>query len=98
MRSRTIVLAVSVAVATGFGTMFISPSPAAAQACVEKEFKTELTKEACAKGGQKAAKEAMMKFIKENKIKSCNLCHAKLGPRYELKPDGLEQFHKLGGK
>jgi hypothetical protein len=67
-------------------------------ACVHTDFKTELVKQACTKGGQKEAKDAMKKFMKDNKIKSCNQCHAKLAPQYELKKDGLEQFMKLGGK
>src|SRR5262245_48701512 len=66
--------------------------------CVTKEFKTELAKNACEKGGQPAAKDAMKKFMKDAKIKSCNACHTKLAPKYELKPDGLEQFKKAGGK
>ena len=66
--------------------------------CVTKEFKTELAKEACAKGGQPEAKAAMKKFMKKAKIKSCNACHTKLAPKYPLKPDGLEQFKKAGGK
>ncbi len=40
----------------------------------------------------------MKAFNKEHKIKSCNQCHSKLAPSYELKPDGFEQFQKLGGK
>lgn len=66
--------------------------------CVTKEFKTELAKNACTKGGQPAAKDAMKKFMKDAKIKSCNACHTKLAPKYELKKDGLEQFKKAGGK
>lgn len=76
-------------------------APADAQeggACVHTEFKTELVKQACAKGGQKEAKDVMKAFMKEKKIKSCNQCHAKLAPKYELKPDAFEQFQKLGGK
>ena len=69
-----------------------------AGACVHTDFKTELVKEACTKGGQKAAKDAMKAFMKEKKIKSCNQCHSKLAPKYDLKKDGLEQFQKLGGK
>ena len=46
-----------------------------------------MVKEACAKGGQKAAKDAMKAFMKEKKIKSCNQCHSKLAPTYDLKPD-----------
>lgn len=71
---------------------------AAAGPCVHTEFKTELVKQACAKGGQKEAKEVMKKFAKDNKIKSCNQCHVKLAPKYELKDDALAQFQKLGGK
>ncbi|MEO7732586.1 MAG: hypothetical protein ABIY55_16580 [Kofleriaceae bacterium] len=76
-------------------------SPASADApapCVHTEFKTELVKQACAKGGQKEAKDTMKAFMKDKKIKSCNQCHAKLAPKYELKADGLDQFTKAGGK
>jgi hypothetical protein len=66
--------------------------------CVHKDFKTELVKQACAKGGQPEAKTAMKAFMKEKKIKSCNACHDKLAPKYELKKDGLDQFTKAGGK
>ena len=66
--------------------------------CVTKEFKTELAKGACTKGGQPAAKDAMKKFMKDAKIKSCNQCHTKLAPKYELKKDAFEQFKKAGGK
>ncbi len=70
----------------------------AADACQHKEFKTKMVSEACAKGGQKAAKDAMKVWMKEKKLKSCNACHKKLAPTYELKDDGLEQFKKLGGE
>ncbi|HEX7702999.1 MAG TPA: hypothetical protein VF403_19810, partial [Kofleriaceae bacterium] len=66
--------------------------------CVHKDFKTELVKQACDKGGQPAAKDAMKAFNKEKQINSCNKCHSKLAPNYELKTDGLDQFKKLGGK
>jgi len=87
---------------------FANLSPSSAQgsgsatpakgACVTKEFKTEMVKAACAKDGQKGAKDAMKAWNKEKKIKSCNQCHSKLAPNYELKKDGLDQFKKLGGK
>lgn len=67
-------------------------------ACVTKEFKTQMYKAACAKGGQNEAKDVAKKFMKDHKIKSCNQCHTKLAPRYELKSDALAQFQKLGGK
>jgi hypothetical protein len=73
-------------------------TPSADTPCVTTSFKTELVKAACAKGGQKEAKEVMKAWNKEKKIKSCNQCHEKLAPKYELKADGLEQFKKLGGK
>lgn len=66
--------------------------------CVTKEFKTELARDACAQGGQPAAKAAMKKFMKTAKLKSCNACHSKLAPKYELKADAVEQFKKYGGK
>jgi hypothetical protein len=79
--------------------MFANVStPAAETPCVTKDFKTELVKAACEKGGQKEAKEVMKAWNKEKKIKSCNQCHEKLAPKYELKADGLQQFTKLGGK
>jgi hypothetical protein len=81
--------------ALGFATI---SSAGAVTPCVTKEFKTVLAKEACAKGGQPAAKDAMKKFMKDAKIKSCNACHSKLAPKYELKPTGLDQFKKAGGK
>lgn len=70
----------------------------AADACHTKTFQTESIKKACTDGGQKAAKDVMKAFMKEKKLKSCNLCHKKLAPKYELKDDGLEQYKKLGGK
>lgn len=76
----------------------LSTPDAADKPCVTKEFKTQLVKDACTKGGQKLAKDVMKKWNKEKKIKSCNQCHTKLAPNYELKADGLEQYKKLGGK
>jgi len=70
---------------------------AAGDACHRTKFETQLVKSACARGGQPAAKEAMKQFAKEHKIQSCNHCHAKLAPNYELKPTALDEFHKLGG-
>lgn len=76
-----------------------APSPAAGVApCVHTDFKTELVKKACEKGGQPEAKAVMKTFMKDAKIKTCNECHAKLAPKYDLKPKALEQFQKAGGK
>jgi NAD-dependent SIR2 family protein deacetylase len=80
-----------------FATLSAS-AESASTACVHTDFKTELVKQACEKGGQKEAKDAMKAFMKEKKIKSCNQCHSKLAPKYELKADALDQFKKVGGK
>jgi hypothetical protein len=72
--------------------------------CHRTVFKTELIKNACSgdKGSQKAAKDAMKQFLKDNKSKKpgldCTTCHAKLAPEYPLKPDALDTFKSLGGK
>src|SRR5262245_14538586 len=87
------------AIFVALGVATLTPAHAAdAPPCVHKELKTVIAKDACAKGGQKAAKDAMKQFMKEAKIKSCNQCHTKLAPNYELKKDALEQFKKAGGK
>ncbi len=39
------------------------PADAGDDACARKAFKTELVKNACAKGGQKEAKKVMKKFM-----------------------------------
>jgi hypothetical protein len=75
-----------------------APSAQTADGCKQTTFKTVMVKEACAKGGQKAAKDAMKKWAKAKGIKSCNQCHRKLAPTYDLKPDGLDQFVKAGGE
>lgn len=83
-------------------TLATLQGPAGAEAagtpCVHTEFKTELVKQACAKGGQKEAKEVMKAFMKEKKFKSCNVCHKTLAPKYDLKADAFDQFTKAGGK
>jgi hypothetical protein len=70
--------------------------------CHRTEFKTELVRDACTKGGQKAAKDAMKAFLKEHKKDKadldCKSCHEKLAPDYPLKADGLKTFESLGGK
>ena len=94
-------LGIFVSIATIVGALTVasfSASADSASPCVRKEFKTELVKQACAAGGQLDAKDAMKKWNKAHNITSCNKCHAKLAPNYELKADGLEQFKKLGGK
>ncbi|HEY5950055.1 MAG TPA: hypothetical protein VIV40_31385 [Kofleriaceae bacterium] len=87
----------TIIVSLGFATLTANDAQAVTS-CVTKDFKTTLAKDACTKGGQPAAKDAMKKFMKDAKIKSCNACHAKLAPKYELKKDALDQFKKAGGK
>jgi hypothetical protein len=87
----------TIAATLGIAT-FTSSDAQAVNACATTKFQTEMIKEACTKGGQPAAKDAMKKFMKDAKIKSCNACHSKLAPKYELKKDGLDQFKKAGGK
>lgn len=89
----TLVVVTAIAVSGGIATESIAGDP-----CHRKDFKTTLYKQACAKGGQSAAKDAAKAFNKEKMIKSCNQCHTKLAPGYELKADGVEQFFKAGGK
>jgi len=81
-----------------FASMSNSTADKAVNDCVKKEYKTEMVKAACEKGGQKEAKAVMQAFNKDKKIKSCNQCHTKLAPKYELKANAVEQFSKLGGK
>ena len=89
----------TIAGALTFASLRGTPATAdAADACQRTEFKTEMVRDACKAGGQKQAKDAMKKFNKDNNIKSCNQCHTKLAPTYELKDDAYEQFAKLGGK
>ena len=52
--------------------------------------------------GAQAALAAMTSakraYLKEKKGKSCNECHTKLAPSYELKSDALAQFRAVGGR
>ena len=75
---------------------------AAAAPCVRTKFDTKLTQDACAKGGQEAAKAAWKTWMSEAKktdaTLSCKSCHAKMGPDFPTNADGLTLFKKLGGK
>lgn len=83
----------------------LSPTSAlAAGECKHPELKTKMVKEACAKGGQKAAKDAMKAFLKDAKAKlpakitGCPSCHTKVGGDFPLKPNGLALFKEAGGE
>jgi hypothetical protein len=93
---------IALVAALGIASMSASADDKAGP-CVRKDFKTEMVKAACTgtkdkPGNQDAAKDAMKKFNKEHNIKSCNECHSKLAPNYELKDTGLKRFQELGGK
>ena len=80
-----------------------APQADAGDACARKEFKTELVKKACEKGGQAEAKKVMKKFMASAKkvnaaIKNCKSCHEGLKPDYKLTKDGLKMFKDAGGK
>lgn len=74
--------------------------------CVTKEFKTEMVKAACEKGGQDEAQKQMKAFVAKHapkKVKgapifTCNACHTTLAPKFERKPDAVEFYKALGGK
>ena len=87
----------AIVLALGLSTISPSTASAADDGCKHKEQKTEMMKEACKKG-QGAAKDAMKAFMKKAGIKSCNQCHSKLAPSYDLKTDAYDQFKKAGGK
>jgi hypothetical protein len=88
----------TILVSLGLATLTASAGDDSPAPCVHKAFKTDLVKQACAKGGQEEAKKVMKAWNKEHDLHSCNKCHTKLAPAYELKPDALEQYKKLGGK
>lgn len=69
----------------------------AATPCSRTTFKTQMVKQACIEGQEKA-KSVMKAWNKEKNVKSCNQCHDKLAPSYSLKADGLERYTALGGK
>jgi hypothetical protein len=85
-----------------------APPPAApdagvrAGACRRTKFDTRLVADACAEGGQAAAKAAMKKWLRGAKKQEpkleCKSCHDKLAPEYPLEDDGLEHFQRLGGE
>jgi hypothetical protein len=92
------IIASLVAIVGGLSLATLTASADSPAPCVRKDFKTDLVKQACTAGGQPAAKDAMKKWNKDHNITSCNKCHSKLAPNYELKTDGFDQFTKLGGK
>lgn len=73
-----------------------------AEPCKRTKFETKLVADACAAGGTAKAKDEMKKWVKGAKSKQagleCATCHSKMAPTYDLKPDGLATFTKLGGK
>ncbi|MGE0869770.1 MAG: hypothetical protein AB7P03_14490 [Kofleriaceae bacterium] len=78
------------------------PSAIGGDPCKRASFDTKLVGDACKVGGTPAAKDAMKKWVKQAKRKQagleCASCHSKMAPTYDLKPDGLALFRKLGGQ
>ena len=79
-----------------------SQPASAGKPCSRTKFETKLIHDACTAGGQDEAKAAMKNFLKEAKKKdanaTCQTCHGKLAPSYDLKPDGLKKFKAFGGE
>ena len=80
---------------------------AADKPCEGKKFKTEITKNACAKDGQKEAKKVWGKFVDEHKKAyadkhkeklSCKTCHSKVKDDYPTKENAISIYKELGGK
>jgi hypothetical protein len=93
----------TISAALGYATLSSSPVSAADAPCKRTVFATKLVKEACATGGQKAAKAAMKTWLKDAKAKNpkisgCPVCHAKVGGDFPLKKDGLKLFTDAGGE
>jgi hypothetical protein len=109
-------LVVAAALVAGLTTAFaaspvkdsITMEPMDENACKRTEFKTQLVKAACAKGGQKAAKTAMKAWVKGAKAAAkadgmklnCATCHSKMKEDWPLKDAAmaLAGFKKYGGK
>ena len=75
--------------------------------CARTEFKTKMVKDACAAGGQKAAKKVLKTWMKANKAAykekygksmTCKTCHTKFGGDFPLNADGVRLFNEFGGK
>lgn len=92
----------TISAALGFASIRSTGASAAGE-CKRTTFQTKLVKEACAAGGQKAAKDAMKTWLKEAKAKNtkitgCPTCHTKVGGDYPLKKDALQLFKDTGGE
>lgn len=92
----------TISAALGYATVSSPPADAAGE-CKRTDFTTKMVKEACASGGQKAAKDAMKAWLKtakkaEPKITGCPTCHSKVGGDYPLKKGALDLFKAAGGE
>ncbi len=80
----------------------LSPSAEAAAPCKAKKIESKLLTEACKAGGQKAAKDAMKKWMKTAKKQdpkvTCQTCHSKLAGDYPKKKDAWDLYKKFGGE
>jgi hypothetical protein len=81
----------------------VTGSADAASPCKHKKIETKMMQDACKAGGQKAAKDAMKKAMKEWKKKDANLgcasCHSKVAGDYPNKDNALKDLRdKFGVK
>ncbi|MCE9599283.1 MAG: hypothetical protein K8S54_15070 [Spirochaetia bacterium] len=71
------------------------------EACKRTSFMTAGYKDACQRGGQKAAKDYAKRFLKEAQKKqaglTCQSCHTSLAPNYAIKTDALSRYQSFGG-
>ena len=83
------------------GATTMTPA-SAGKPCARAKFESKMVADACKAGGQDEAKTVMKAFLKEAKKKNadatCQTCHSKLAPKYDLKPDALKLFKEYGGK
>lgn len=103
MKAKLIVLGSVLSVALTAGYFSVAAADAKAAPCKRTKFETVAVKDACARGGQKAAKEDMKKFLKTAKAKNpaiagCPTCHSKVAGDYPLKANGLQLYKDAGGK
>jgi len=91
----------TIAGALAFATISQADNPSP---CKHTDFHTQIAKDACAKGGQPAAKKAMQDWVKTVKIDgvtptcSPKFCHKNLAPNYDLNDDAFTKFKAAGGK
>jgi len=76
-----------------------SPAQADDDACTAKSFKIKEVKEACRKGGRKAAKAMMKEAVKKAKANgekvNCKSCHTDVKTTFALTDNAVEDFKRM---